>query len=816
MRLALAKTAGFCYGVRRAVAICERAARERPGAVMLGPVIHNSGVIARLETMGVKVVRSAREAPRGAPVVIRSHGVGGDEYAALRERGAEIIDATCPNVSRIHNIVREEASEGRLPIIIGRREHPEVTAIAGWCGRCAVLQSPGELAQWLGAAPENRRGAFSIVFQTTVTRELFSLCGEIIKKECTNYRIFDTICIATCKRQREAAQLAENADAMIVIGGRNSANSRRLAEICEAKCARVVFIETAGELDAAVFADCSTVGITAGASTPACNIKEVIQKMSEELRLDGIIEGTEIPSTAEDAGVAVDDPDGEVGGQTEAGPETTASAGRVFESGEETRAADVSGLGTHPAQTESGAPDTAETEDIAIGAGNTEAEDNAADVIGADVAEPDVDSEVTFEEMLEKSIKTIHTGQRVKGTVIAVTATEVTVDLGTKQSAYIPISELTDQSGGDAEESIKIGDEIEVFVARVNDVEGTVMLSKRRLNAIKNWETIESALANKTVIEGNVTEDNSGGLVVMVRGVRVFVPASQSGVPRGTPLATLVNTRVRLLVTEADADRGRVVGSIRAAERQERRARAAVLWEEIEPGKQYTGKVRSLTSFGAFVDVGGADGLLHVSELSWRRIRKPEDVLSVGDEIEVTVISVDKEKKKISLRYRKEEDNPWTAFLAAHSVGDVVSVRIVKLMTFGAFAEIMPNVDGLIHISQISDERVEVVAGALSVGQVVDVKIIDIDEERKRISLSIRALLEEPPLRTSSEGTPPLPEDGAESEDDGGTDDYYDRTPVVVYDTSAPPESVETEDDVTPVTADGTGAAPENLEESDV
>jgi 4-hydroxy-3-methylbut-2-enyl diphosphate reductase len=677
---------------------------------MLGPVIHNRAVIERLESLGVRVAEGVSEVPPGAPVIIRSHGVGRDEHERLRGRGAEIIDATCPRVARIHGIVRDESDAGRMLVIIGQRRHPEVEAIAGWCGRHVVLQSPDELREWLASTPESGSAAISVVFQTTVTREVFYLCDRILKKQCTNHRIFDTICVDTCERQRETSELAEKTDAMIVIGGRDSANSRRLADICAAGCERTVFIETAAELDVTELAGYGIVGITAGASTPACNIKEVIQKMSEDLRLDGITEVTEVEPEIETA------------------PETVPDAPEpVPEAQEET-------------------PD----------------------------ADADVTSDEAYEEMLVKSIKTLHTGERVTGTVAAITPTEVTVDLGIKQSGYIPISELSGQQGddGDEEEAVKIGDEIEAFVVRVNDVEGTVMLSKKRLNAIKNMETIEAARVDKTIVEGNVVEDNTGGVVVMVKGVRVFVPASQTGVPRETPLSTLVHSKVRLIITESDKQRRRIVGSIRSAERAERKERAAEMWEEIEPGKKYTGRVRSMTTFGAFVDIGGIDGLLHISEISWKRIKKPEEVLSVGDEIEVTVLSVDRENKKISLRYKREEDDPWTQFMAKFSVGDEISVKVVRIMEFGAFAEVMPDVDGLIHVSQIADYRVEIPSRALSVGQVVDVRIMGIDEERKRISLSIRALLE--------------PRESPDEEEEDGVED--DGAPVIVYDTSAPPE----------------------------
>jgi 4-hydroxy-3-methylbut-2-enyl diphosphate reductase len=523
---------------------------------------------------------------------------------------------------------------------------------------------------------------------------------------------------------------------MIVIGGRDSANSRRLADICAAGCERTVFIETAAELDVTELAGYGTVGITAGASTPACNIKEVIQKMSEDLRLDGITEITEVPPTAEDAEIAVEP---ETAPEIEAEPEAVLSAPEPV-------------------------PEVQE-----------DAQEEAADADSD--ADADVTSEEAYEEMLVKSIKTLHTGERVTGTVAAITPTEVTVDLGIKQSGYIPISELSGQQGedGDEEEAVKIGDEIEAFVVRVNDVEGTVMLSKKRLNAIKNMETIEAARVNKTIVEGNVVEDNTGGVVVMVKGVRVFVPASQTGVPRETPLSTLVHSKVRLIITESDRQRRRIVGSIRAAERAERKERAAGMWEEMEPGMKYTGRVRSMTTFGAFVDIGGIDGLLHISEISWKRIKKPEEVLSVGDEIEVTVLSVDRENKKISLRYKRDEDDPWTKFMEKFSVGDEISVKVVRILEFGAFAEVMPDVDGLIHVSQIADYRVEIPSRVLSIGQVVDVKIMGIDEERKRISLSIRALLE-----------PQEPSDG--EEEYGGDDEEDDGAPVIVYDTSAPPE----------------------------
>ena len=356
----------------------------------------------------------------------------------------------------------------------------------------------------------------------------------------------------------------------------------------------------------------------------------------------------------------------------------------------------------------------------------------------------EIEIEESFAEMLEKSIKTLNTGEKVTGVVTGITPTEIYVDLGTKHAGYIPVSELTDDPTVKVEDLVKVGDEIETYVMRVNDQEGVVTLSKKRLDSVKSWDDIEQAREEHTVVEGVVTEENKGGVVVNIKGVRVFVPASQTGLPRDTPMSQLLKQKVRLRITEVNRARRRVVGSIRDVERAERAEKAAQVWETIEDGKRYTGTVKSLTSYGAFVDIGGVDGMVHVSELSWSRIKHPSEVVSVGDTVEVYVISADKEKKKISLGMKDRSQDPWTVFTEKYGIGDVANVKIVKLMTFGAFAEIVPGVDGLIHISQIADHRIDKPGDVLKEGDMVDVKIIDIDMENKKVSLSIRALLEAP------------------------------------------------------------------------
>ena len=359
------------------------------------------------------------------------------------------------------------------------------------------------------------------------------------------------------------------------------------------------------------------------------------------------------------------------------------------------------------------------------------------------MSDENMEIEKSFAEMLEESIKTLNTVDKVKGKVVAITPTEIEVELGVKYPGYIPLSELSDDPSVKPEDVVKVGDEIETYVMLVSDRDCMVKLSKKRLDMVKGWEEIEAAKDNETVMEGFVTEDNKGGVVVSVKGVRVFVPASQTGLPRETPMSELVKQKVRLIITEVNRARRRVVGSISRVTRAERAAAAEKVWAEIEEGKHYTGTVKSLTSYGAFVDIGGVDGMVHISELSWSRIKHPSEVVKVGDTVDVYVISADKEKKKISLGMKDHSQDPWSVFTSTYQVGDVANVRIVKLMTFGAFAEVVPGVDGLIHISQIADHRIDKPSDVLAEGDKVDVKITDVDMENKKISLSIRALLEE-------------------------------------------------------------------------
>ncbi len=648
MSVRVAKSAGFCFGVNRAVELVEQAAKEGKNVCTLGPIIHNRHAVAHFEKMGVRVIETPEEAKPGDTVIIRSHGVTRAVYEQLESRNVQIVDATCPFVKRIHGIVSRAEEEGRLPIIIGTRAHPEVEGIAGWCKKCQIFESSQELEDWINLEKNRVNLPICIVCQTTSTENLWNSCAEIAKKQFTNGKIFDTICKATESRQREAAQLAAGCQAMVVVGDTYSSNTGRLASICREHCQKVILVDNASELEPEFFRGVSEVGVTAGASTPAWIIKEVNKTMSEITNVEAV-------------------------------------------------------------------------------------------------------QEENFAELLEQSIKTLNTGDKVVGTVTGIGATEVQIDLGTKHAGYIPYDEVSADPSVKPEDILNVGDEIEVFVVRVNDQEGTCQLSKKKLDGMKIWDDMAAWCEEKATVEGVISEENKGGLVANIKGIRVFIPASQSGIAKGGDMAALVGQTVQMKITEVNRARRRVIGSIRAVSAEGRKAAQEKLWSEIEVGAKYRGTVKSMTSYGAFVDIGGVDGMVHVSELSWNRIKTPADVISVGDEIDVYVISYDPEKRKISLGYKTAEMNPWNQFMTGYNIGDVVDAKIVKLMTFGAFAQIIPGVDGLIHISQIANERIGKPEDVLTEGQEVQVKITDIDAENKRISLSIRALLEVAPVEAEAE-----------------------------------------------------------------
>lgn len=640
----LAKSAGFCFGVQRAVESLEaEAARGRVST--LGPIIHNGAVVKRFESMGVYAYESPEDFPDDSKVAIRAHGVAKSVIADIEERGLAYADLTCPFVKKIHNIVAKAYDDGDKIVIIGDKNHPEVAGINGWCENNAIIAL--DIPDLSGKI--DRDDTLCVVSQTTMDRESFEKIVNYLKNSCKSVQVFDTICNATNKRQTEAGEIAAMVDMMIVIGGRNSSNTTKLTAICKKYCKNTYQIENFGDLPQDINIP-KKIGITAGASTPAAIIKEVVEKMEEMQKNSG--------------------------------------------------------------------------------------ENFAAE----------------FEEY-EKSLITLNTRDIVKGTVIAVSEAGVSVNLGYKSDGFVPASEVSDDPSADIKSLVKVGDEIEAFVVRVNDVEGEVTLSMKKILAMKGAKEVEDAFETKEILEGKVTQVVNGGVIVTCKGIRVFIPASQASDRYLADLEVLVGTIANFRIIDIKKMRGRtkIVGSIKNVIEEQKTALAEQFWAGVEVGKRYQGVVKSLTKFGAFADIGGVDGLIHISELSWAKIKHPSEVVKEGDVVDVYVISFDKETGKISLGFKNADDNPWKK-VEQLTEGDVIDCKIVRIVPFGAFAEIYPGVDGLIHISQVADKRIGKVEDELMVGQHVQAKVVEIDLENKKIGLSIRALLaKEAPAEEAAE-----------------------------------------------------------------
>jgi ribosomal protein S1/(E)-4-hydroxy-3-methyl-but-2-enyl pyrophosphate reductase len=633
LKIEVAKSAGFCFGVNRAVNIVNELLSKGEKVCTLGPIIHNERIVKDLKSRGARIIENPSEAKSDEIIIIRSHGVGADTYNEIEKLGLRFTDATCPFVAKIHKIVSKVPADEYV-LIAGDAEHPEVKGIIGHCKAvCFTFKSLDELKNISNNNPMLVNKPITVVAQTTFNIEIWEKCNNFIKKVYTNGRIFDTICSATSIRQREAKDIAAHSDIMVIIGGRNSSNTSKLFHVCANYCPSYL-IEGAEELPVEIIKNADYVGVTAGASTPACIIKEVLKAMAD---LDN--------------------------------------------------------------------------------------KDNG---------------DINFAEAVEKTIKTVNNDDTVRGLVVGISPNEIEVDIGTKHAGYIPFTEFTDDPAAKLEELVKVGDELDLVVLHVNDQDGTVMLSKKRFDAVKGWDDIVKASEDKTVVSGVVTDVIKGGLLASVNGVKVFVPASQSGVTRNENLDILLHKNVKMYIIEINKGRKRAVGSIRQVLRDERKKLAENVWNEIEEGKEYTGVVKSMTSYGAFVDIGGIDGMIHISELSWSRIKNPAEILKVGQKVNVFVKSFDKEAKRISLGYKDKGEDPWNKFISEFKVGDIIDVKIVSFMPFGSFAQIIPGVDGLIHISQIADKHIAKPQDVLELGQTVKVKIIEIDEEKKRISLSIR------------------------------------------------------------------------------
>ncbi len=669
-----ADSAGFCFGVSRAVSMVNELIEQDTRVCTLGPIIHNMEVVRELEKRGCRAIESIDQLREGETLVIRSHGAEKEVIDRLNKLGIDYKDATCPFVKKIHRIVSETDPEEDLMLIAGNPEHPEVKGIISHCS-CEhfTFNSEPELDIICNNILSKNNKRVNIVAQTTFNEKEWKKSVKKIKKVCTNPKIFDTICNATSVRQTEAETIAAQSDFMIVIGDRKSSNTAKLFHICEQRCPNTVLIETVKELDLSRAEAAERIGVTAGASTPARIIKEVLDTMSEEIK-----------------------------------------------------------------------------------SGETKLEES-------------------FEELLEESLKNLNTNERIMGTVISIAPNgEVQVDVGRKQTGFIPADELSNDSAAKPEDVVKVGDEVELLIMKTNDQEGTIMLSKRRVDAQKGWEELQEKVDSQEILTGKITEAVKGGVITIYNGIRVFIPASQATATRDENLEDLVGQEVNFRLIEV-SQRGRykrAIGSIRSVLKEQRAAQREEFWKNCEIGKRYKGVVKSLTSYGAFVDLGGVFGMIHISELSWTHIKHPSEVVNVGDTVDVYVKDINEETKKISLGFKNAEDNPWEILKREYPEGTVVKATIVGLTTFGAFANIIPGIDGLIHISQIANKRIDKPADVLSVGEVVDAKITAIDFDKKRVSLSMRALLPEdeqapakavPAVKDEAEEAPAEAEEAADT-----------------------------------------------------
>ena len=640
MKIEVAAHAGFCFGVRRSVSAVDGLLASGKRITTLGPVIHNPAVIEGMKARGV-VVAEEKEEVEGDTVVIRAHGAPKSVHDYFLKKGMEVVDTTCPFVERIHRRVREASAQGIPVLIVGEKEHAEVVGIRGWVegSDCFIVYSAGEI----DALPPMQRAC--IVAQTTTPQALYDgLCARLRERipEC---EVFGSICKATVLHQSEAKELAARVDVMLVVGGRNSSNTRKLFALCSEICKRTYFIEKAEQVAGIPVKGNEIIGITAGASTPDEIIKEVVTRMSE---LDKTIT-----------------------------PQTDAPV---------------------------------------------EAQDSAQD------------SEFAAE--FEKTLVSIRPGQTVTGTIVQVTDNEVCVNIGYKSDGLIPVAELINQENH--REAYKVGDEIEVEVVKVNDGEGNVLLSQKNIVSRKNWDALVAKYENNEYVEGVGKDVVKGGLIVDVDGVRTFVPASQLSERYVEKIDQFVGKPMKLKIIEVDKQKRRLVASRKAVLAEESAAAKAAAWEKLEVGTIVHGIVRRLTDFGAFVDIGGVDGLIHITDLSWGRVKHPSDVVKPGDEVDVLVLALDRERERISLGLKQTKPKPWETAQVNYPVGSICEGKVVRIVTFGAFVELEPGLDGLVHISQIAPTRINKVEDVLHVGDMVRVRILDVNPEAKRISLSIR------------------------------------------------------------------------------
>lgn len=692
MEIQIGEDSGFCFGVNNAVNQTIKVLEEQrdKSIYTYGELIHNKQVIEKLTAAGLKVINNINDIENNSSIIIiRSHGVSKEIYSNIKNLNIKFIDCTCPYVAKIHKIVNEHYNKGYKVLIAGDKYHPEVIGINGWCNNEAIVIQNEKIVDNL-----YHYDKICLVAQTTITSALWDQIANGIKERFDKAKIFNTRCKATESRQNAAKTLAQKVDSMIVIGGYNSSNTIKLYEICKENCSNTYHIETPDEISCELFKNIKSVGITAGASTPNWIIKEVINKMND-LNKENKIENSN-DSHVEDLNDNFDE---------------------ILEDNK--------------------AEDLNENIDEILNNNSTE------ELTTGEEDKKDSDLKENLMEEYEKSLVRLREGDTVKGTVLSLNEDEVIVNIGYKADGIINKKDLSSENDVIPSEIVSIGDEIEVKVVRINDGEGNVELSKRLVELDKNVLKLESAFNENSTVTGKVKEIVRGGGLVEIYGVMSFMPASLFDLRYVNDLDSFKDKEVSVRIIEFSKENKKIIVSRKAHIIEERKKLQEKFWEMAEEGKKIPGEVKRLTDFGAFVDIGGLDGLIHISELSWSRVNHPSEVLEPGDKVEVVILSLDKEKNKVSLGLKQTIPEPWTTIEGKYNIGDIIDVKIVRFANFGAFAEIEPGVDGLIHISQISEERIDKPSQVLEINEIVKVKIIDTNIAERKMSLSIIEAAEE-------------------------------------------------------------------------
>lgn len=705
MQVVIGEHSGFCFGVKRAVEIAEETGSQGV-AFTLGPLVHNPQVVAKLEETGVIPISDLNEISDGY-MIVPSHGLPPDVIDEAHTRGLRVVHATCPYVRRAQERAAELNRKGYQVFIVGDEGHKEVVGLLGWAGDNARVVMTGEDVASGFVEPK-----VGVVCQTTQTVEAFRRVLAALALRAKELMAYNTICNATWKRQDAARKLARSVDAVVVVGGRASANTRRLVEICEAEGAKVYWVEGPGDLDTLDFSGLERVGLTAGASTPNWVIEEVVERMSvpdegkinelgvEEITEDRSIDEIETVEVSEDAMEEI--------------PEDSEECADTDNEGEDK---EVPEEDSETSQVDEEEPKTSQVEE-------------EPDVTGPEGEEPE-----TVDMSLQPALVE---GDIVEGTVAAVEPEQVLVDIGLKSEGVVPRNEISRRQVQSCEGIVNVGDRIEVLVEKLEDSGGEPLLSKRKADIARAWDAIFDALDNEAIVEGEVTDVVKGGIVVDV-GLRGFVPASHASIRPIQDLGQLRGETLRMKVLEADRDKKNVVLSARQAQEEElAEARKQVL-ESLNEGIIVEGVVRRVVNFGAFVDIGdGVEGLLHVSDMAWTRTEDPRDVVSEGERIRVKVLAVDRERERISLGLKQTLPDPWDDVTTRYPVGSIVKGTVTKTVDFGAFVQLEPGIEGLVHISQLADRRVEKPDEVVSPGDEIAVKVISVRPRDHRIGLSLK------------------------------------------------------------------------------